>query len=737
MLDYERPMTRIDSRTGTSTTPRRHFVWVGERTRDLDGAHVDFVAADPEPDRASRCRPNADPDDLLRAHRQGRPRPRARPAHLHHPDGRRQRSARRCRRSSRGSPARRAGHLGLRPHARQHLTSRRPATRPATSTTSSTRSAGFFEVHRALGHRARRHPRGADRQRRHRVPRRLGEDPRRRPRDQRYESVCDPRLNHQQSLELAFLVAEMLGRVSAAFRADLLSDTLTAPDRRYARGHGRTPRSATTSSARTPRSTRSRSGSPTCSVTRRGCSRRPGRWPTSSGCGCTSRPGRSWSATRWRTWCAPSWAPPRRSPASRRGPGRRRAACSSAAGPLALMITGAGRLPGQHRAGRGREHPQLRRRHRAADRRDPRCCASGAQERGVAHAPGRRAALERPRGVRRGAAPTTGASSTPSGMPSKGLGAPVGSVLVGSARRWPRRGSGASATAAGCARSAILAAAGLLRARPPRGAAGRRPRAGEPVGGGVRRGVAGRAWTPPLVETNILVMDVSGAGWTGSRSGRRCSGAGRPDLRRRARVRSGWSGTSTSPTRRPTWRSTWCRDCCGPARRSQLREAGQTGQHEDLRPHVGTLGLGRVVELGAVGGNAVRLEEPEQVAGEVRLDPDRRADRREGRDLSGEVGADVGGRVCAGGGRRGGAAWRGPAVPTTSLRLPTSPTSPAAVDEAAGAGAGGGIGATGAEPDEPDGAREVTSTAIEGAIAVALPSTFVDVVLGLLPGRQG
>jgi 3-deoxy-7-phosphoheptulonate synthase len=26
----------------------------------------------------------------------------------------------------------------------------------------------------------------------------------------RYESLCDPRLNHQQSLEMAFLVAEML-----------------------------------------------------------------------------------------------------------------------------------------------------------------------------------------------------------------------------------------------------------------------------------------------------------------------------------------------------------------------------------------------------------------------------------------------------------------------------------------------------------------------------------------------
>ncbi len=28
----------------------------------------------------------------------------------------------------------------------------------------------------------------------------------------RYETLCDPRLNHQQSLELSFLVAEMLAR---------------------------------------------------------------------------------------------------------------------------------------------------------------------------------------------------------------------------------------------------------------------------------------------------------------------------------------------------------------------------------------------------------------------------------------------------------------------------------------------------------------------------------------------
>jgi threonine aldolase len=56
----------------------------------------------------------------------------------------------------------------------------------------------------------------------------------------RYETACDPRLNHQQSLELAFLVAEMLaaggrgeaGTVTSRGRAvtvDLRSDTVTKP----------------------------------------------------------------------------------------------------------------------------------------------------------------------------------------------------------------------------------------------------------------------------------------------------------------------------------------------------------------------------------------------------------------------------------------------------------------------------------------------------------------------------
>jgi 3-deoxy-7-phosphoheptulonate synthase len=44
VLDYEKAMTRIDSRTGNWYDVSGHFIWVGERTRQLDGAHVDFAS---------------------------------------------------------------------------------------------------------------------------------------------------------------------------------------------------------------------------------------------------------------------------------------------------------------------------------------------------------------------------------------------------------------------------------------------------------------------------------------------------------------------------------------------------------------------------------------------------------------------------------------------------------------------------------------------------------------------
>jgi len=43
LLDYEHAMTRIDSRTQTPYNVSGHFVWIGERTRQLDGAHVELL----------------------------------------------------------------------------------------------------------------------------------------------------------------------------------------------------------------------------------------------------------------------------------------------------------------------------------------------------------------------------------------------------------------------------------------------------------------------------------------------------------------------------------------------------------------------------------------------------------------------------------------------------------------------------------------------------------------------
>jgi 3-deoxy-7-phosphoheptulonate synthase len=43
LLDYERALTRIDSRTGLRYDVSAHLPWIGERTRALDGAHVAFA----------------------------------------------------------------------------------------------------------------------------------------------------------------------------------------------------------------------------------------------------------------------------------------------------------------------------------------------------------------------------------------------------------------------------------------------------------------------------------------------------------------------------------------------------------------------------------------------------------------------------------------------------------------------------------------------------------------------
>ena len=43
LLGYEEAMTRVDSTTGDWYDTSAHFIWIGERTRQLDGAHVEFA----------------------------------------------------------------------------------------------------------------------------------------------------------------------------------------------------------------------------------------------------------------------------------------------------------------------------------------------------------------------------------------------------------------------------------------------------------------------------------------------------------------------------------------------------------------------------------------------------------------------------------------------------------------------------------------------------------------------
>ena len=42
LLPYEEAMTRMDSTTGEMYDTSAHMVWIGDRTRQPEGAHVEF-----------------------------------------------------------------------------------------------------------------------------------------------------------------------------------------------------------------------------------------------------------------------------------------------------------------------------------------------------------------------------------------------------------------------------------------------------------------------------------------------------------------------------------------------------------------------------------------------------------------------------------------------------------------------------------------------------------------------
>ncbi|GAA3944550.1 class II 3-deoxy-7-phosphoheptulonate synthase [Microbacterium soli] len=207
LMDYERPMTRIDSRTGTPYNTSAHFLWIGERTRGLDDAHVDYfsrirnpigvkLGPTTTPDTAlaliDRLDPEREPGRLTFITRMGAGRIRdALPPLLE------------AVRDSGATPLWVTDPM----HGNGITTSTGYKTRRFDDVIDEVR--GFFEAHRAAG----TFPGGIhveltgdD------VTECLGgsEHIDEASLATRYESLCDPRLNHMQSLELAFLVAEEL-----------------------------------------------------------------------------------------------------------------------------------------------------------------------------------------------------------------------------------------------------------------------------------------------------------------------------------------------------------------------------------------------------------------------------------------------------------------------------------------------------------------------------------------------
>ncbi len=207
LLDYESAMTRIDSRTGDPYNTSGHFLWIGERTRGVDDAHVELLAHVRNP-IGVKLGPTTSIDDMRRL------------VDRLNPDGE----------EGRLTFITRMGADKIRHALPPLLEAQARDGRPVTwvtdpmhgnTITSSTgyktrrfetimdEVTGFFEAHREAGT----------------VPggihveltgddvtevlggsEQLDEEALR----DRYETLVDPRLNHQQSLEMAFQVAEYL-----------------------------------------------------------------------------------------------------------------------------------------------------------------------------------------------------------------------------------------------------------------------------------------------------------------------------------------------------------------------------------------------------------------------------------------------------------------------------------------------------------------------------------------------
>ena len=207
LLPYEQALTRIDSTSGDWYACTAHFLWIGDRTRQADGAHVEFLRGVQNP-IGIKVGPTTEAEDLLRLAAILNPQNEPGRLTLISRMGADQ-VERKLPPLLRAIQAEGAKVVWLCDpmHGNTISTASKVKTRSFDSILGEVR--GFFDVHAAEGSWAggvhiemtgqdvteciggAHHLTEAD----------LGD---------RYETFCDPRLNAEQSLELAFLVAEEL-----------------------------------------------------------------------------------------------------------------------------------------------------------------------------------------------------------------------------------------------------------------------------------------------------------------------------------------------------------------------------------------------------------------------------------------------------------------------------------------------------------------------------------------------
>lgn len=206
LLGYEEALTRVDSTSGDWYATSGHMIWIGDRTRQADHAHVEYCRGVKNP-LGLKCGPSMAPDDLLRL------------IDLLNPEN----EAGRLTLIARFGAEKVGDHLPALVRAVQKegrkvvwscdpmhgntITAAGYKTRPFERVLGEVEA--FFDVHRAEGS----HPGGIHVEMTGKNvtectggARAIRDDEL----QDRYHTHCDPRLNADQSLELAFLVAELL-----------------------------------------------------------------------------------------------------------------------------------------------------------------------------------------------------------------------------------------------------------------------------------------------------------------------------------------------------------------------------------------------------------------------------------------------------------------------------------------------------------------------------------------------